>query len=162
MINLIIQNNYNTLTLKVSLNFRRLFWLVFNLSVTCCWEEKTTRRNLLKFRPIKSKMNCNFATYNEYLISLRGGFGRLAQAPFYICENKYGQRAGNVFGYRADSKKRKVSEQNFEQRAIFTSTAGRQNKPFYEQNLSHPKGGGGDSALRIWKGWGCSSSCLGV
>ena len=63
-------------------------------------------------------MNCNFATYNEYLISLWGKFGRLAQAPASL----YGQRGGNFFGSRTDSKKRRVSEQNFEQRAIFTST----------------------------------------
>ena len=31
-----------------------------------------------------------------------------------------------------------MSEQNLSRKAIFTSTAGRKNKPFYEQNLSKP------------------------
>ena len=48
-------------------------------------------------------MNCNFATYNEYLISLWGKFGRLAQAPASL----YSQRGGNFFWYRADSQKKK-------------------------------------------------------
>ena len=72
MINLIIQNSYNALTLKVILNFRRLlrnrFYSLSNVLLK--GENDSKSENRLKFWPIKRKINCNFATYNEYLIGL--------------------------------------------------------------------------------------------
>ena len=63
------------------------------------------------------KLYSDLALRNEYLIRIR------AQAQVPYIHTKY---LGGGGGHQVEF------EQNF------TSTAGRQNKPFYEQNLSKP------------------------
>ena len=49
------------------------------------------------------------------------------------------QTAGKVFGYRAEFEQDNGVRTEFRaEKAIFMSIAGRQNKPFFEQNLSKP------------------------
>ena len=51
----------------------------------------------------------------------------------------YSLKGRNFFGYQAEFKLNKgVWAEFWAEEAIFTSTAHRQNKPFYQQNLSKP------------------------
>ena len=77
------------------------------------------------------KWYSDLALDNEYLIGIRGCWPML-HSIFSIFSarraEKFGRNEQNL-GVRAEFRAEK---------AIFTSTASRQNKPFYEQNLSKP------------------------